>query len=153
MSKRFEYALQPVLLTRQWALDAALLELQDMNQKVQEAREVADKLREEIKAVSAAWAAESEQGLRADRYALVTRYLADLSVRLAEQDKVVQELEEERLQLVDKVAQAKRSVEAAEKHRDEEEAKFKRERARVEFAQADDQWSLSQSGQAGGEDE
>jgi flagellar export protein FliJ len=140
--RRFEYALQPVLLTRQWELDGLLQDLNQINVELQKAEHEIARLSEEMQGVSQAWQAETSQGanLTTDRYALVTRYLAQLAVRRGEREAALKKILQERQTMVTKVTKAKREVEATEQHRDTERLKFEREKISAEFKDADDQW-------------
>jgi hypothetical protein len=144
---RFRYALQPVLLTRQWALDALLLDLNRINDDLRNCRQAFDSLQQEIGSVSLAWQAETGQasGLTVDRFALVTRYMADLAQQKREQESLLAELEHERNLMIERVAKAKRAVEAAERHRDLMRVKFTRQQMSAQFKDADDQWSNAQT--------
>jgi flagellar export protein FliJ len=145
--RRFEYALQPVLLTRQWELDSLLQDLNQINGRLQTVQAEIARLGQEMQSVSVAWQAESQQGvnLAMDRYGLVTRYLAQLSTRRAAQEAEQAEIMQEREAMVTRVGKAKRAVEASEQHRENERMKFEREQMSAEFKQADDQWVSTQT--------
>jgi flagellar biosynthesis chaperone FliJ len=144
---RFRYALQPVLLTRQWDLDALMLDLNRINENVQACQQAYDRLMQEIANVSLAWQAENgpESHLAVDRFVLVTRYIADLAVQRKQHEMQLAELEQERAAMIEQVAKAKRGVDAAEKHRDLMRARFIQLQLRAEFKDADDQWSNAQT--------
>ena len=143
---RFRYALQPVLLTRQWELDALMQELSVANAELAQTQQQLAQLVQQMQDVSTAWEAETAHGLNPARFALVTRYLAQLSQQRQEQEQILAQRQEARDELIDKVAKARRAVDAAEEHRDEELAKFTREQMSAQFKEADDQWSSAQTG-------
>ncbi len=143
---RFRYALQPVLLTRQWELDALMQELSTANAELAETQQALAQLAQQMQDVSTAWEAETAQGLNPARFALVTRYLGELSAQRQQQESLLAQRQQVRDELIDKVSQARRAVDAAEEHRDAELAKFTREQMSAQFKEADDQWSTAQTG-------
>ena len=147
-NSRFRYALQPVLLTRQWELDALLQDLADINNRLAGCRQAVAQLTQQMQDVSSAWQAENAQGasLTPDRFALVTRYLGDLAAQRQQREQQLTAIEQQREEMIDRVAKARRALDAAEEHRDAELVKFNREQASGQFKDADDQWSNAQTG-------
>lgn len=147
---RFRYALEPVLLTRQWDLDALMLSLGEQNAAITAQAALEAGIEERIAAASLAWDASMTGGLMqsVDQFALVTRYMGDLTRQARELAEHMAELVQHRDALIDEVVMAKRGVEAAEQHRDEMRALFVQQRLSGDFKIADDQWNTLQSGVA-----
>ncbi len=138
---RFDYPLQPVLLTRQWELDALMQDLVTKLAQLQEAEQAAQKVQQEMQAVNTAAQLEAGQSLQPDRLARVNRYLMQLGNLLQTQQKQVQSLRTEHEKLQEQVALARRALDASEQHRDEEQAKFRREQQSAQFRDQDDGWN------------
>jgi flagellar export protein FliJ len=138
---RFDYPLQPVLLTRQWQLDALMQDLSAKLGQLQEAEQEVARISTEMAQVNAAAQLEAGQILQPDRLARVNRYLMQLGNLLQNQRQQVQSLQQEHGQLQQQVAEARRALDAAEQHRDEEQAKFTREQLSSQFREQDDGWS------------
>lgn len=144
MSQRFTYALQPVLATRQWELDAAMQDLAQINQAIAQGQQTLSQLQQEQTSVSQAWQAEAAQaeGLRRDRFELVTRYMGELTLQCQQQQTKLNEYQAQRNELIERVDKAKRALDAVEKHRTLTRAKFARQQLNAEGKIADDQWSM-----------
>lgn len=149
-NRRFRYALEPVLLSRQWGLDALRLLLAEQHAAI--AQQAA--LQEAVQASVAGAARQWEQATAAgqvhsvDAFVLNTRYTADLARQSRELAAHMDELVQRRDELIAEVVSAQRGVEAAEQHRDEMRAQFVRQRLSGDFKLADDQWNTLQSGVA-----
>jgi hypothetical protein len=149
--QRFRYALEPVLLTRQWDLDALRQELGAQNALIAAQQQLVDQLQLLQAAAGAQWqtmAAKSE-GQSVDAFVLANRYMADLALQGRELDTQMLELVQLREALITQLVQAQRAVEAAEQHRDEMETQFIQQRLSGEFKQADDLWNTLQAGVTG----
>ena len=143
---RFHYPLEPVLLTRQWDLDALLLELGHANQSLAMLRAELQKLGEHSDAVVTQWKLQSEKpdGMSIDRFATVTRYMQDITTRFEAQQKLITQREQKRDALVEKVVIARKKVDAVEQHRDELRGEFFKSQLSGQFKTLDDHWSLLQ---------
>lgn len=146
--KRFRYALEPVLLTRQWDLDALMLDLGEQNAALAAHQAVITEANACFGAASAEWRELTSGGASyaADRFALLTRYLGELARQSRENALRLTELQAARDDAAARVVTAQRAVEAAEQHRDECKAQFMQERASADFKLADDQWNTLQTG-------
>jgi hypothetical protein len=145
MSKlRFRYALEPVLLTRRWALDALMLSLADHNADIAAHAAVQATTRENYVAASAEWQAEQMESVQP--FAIRVRYLSELSRQLREQAERMTVLVEARDAVIEQVVRAQRAVEMAEQHRDEMKDQFIQQRLSADFKLADDQWNTLQTG-------
>ncbi|HZV66979.1 MAG TPA: hypothetical protein VFG03_18940 [Telluria sp.] len=140
---RFRYALEPILLTRRWELDALMLELGDSNSALARQQNALDELDERIAIAQADWLGGhgAAGALTVERFARYSRYLDDLARLRGEAQVRVETLAAERDALVERVVAAKRGVEAVEQHRDDMKAKFVQMRASGDFKLADDQWN------------
>jgi flagellar biosynthesis chaperone FliJ len=140
---RFRYRLQPILHTRQWDLDGLLLELQACNGELARRGDAIAALEERSRGARAHWnaAAGSRQALSVDGFVLITRYLGDLAGQIEQQRAGLGELTQARDALSARVMQARRGVEAVEKHRDGLQRQFVQTQLRGEFNLADDQWN------------
>lgn len=145
---RFRYALQPILLTRQWDLDALLRQLGDLNADLAERRRELDAVAARSAAAGQEWHAlhAAAQPLSVDRYTLLSRYLGQLGRELAAGRQALAELERRRDELIAQLLKAQRAVEAVEQHRDAAQAKHVQLRRSGEFKLADDQWNTASAG-------
>jgi len=138
---RFRYALQPVLLTRQWDLDNARTALAEHNAILAGRRD------EHAQANGLLGAAQEEwRGLGAaahvsiDRFTRLSHYIAD---RQRAADKLaadVAQLEQESVALADQVAAAQRALEAVEEHKDRMRGEFHQSLLAAEGRAGDEHW-------------
>lgn len=145
---RFRYALEPVLLTRTWQLDALMLELGEQNAAIAAQALVQADIQGRIARARAAWG-EQTAGARyqsVDQFLLVTRYMGDLARQARDAASRMNELAAQRDGTIERVVLAKRGVEAAEAHRDAMRARFVQQRLSGDFKLADDQWNTIQAG-------
>lgn len=147
---RFRYPLNPVLLTRQWELDALLVELGEQNAALARQESVLGHLQQQLGAASADFKAlsDSAASLPVQRFAILSRYMGDLAQQIRHEQAELARLGEVRDELAARVLSSQRGVEAIEQHRDEMESKFNQQRLSGEFKIADDQWSTLQAGMA-----
>lgn len=147
---RFRYALEPILLTRQWDLDALLVELSERNSAIAKQEIVIAVLQTRIGAAGVDWhaLADGVQTLSVQRFAMLSRFIFDLSRQLKEQEESMAALVEARDGTIDHAVQARRALEAVEKHRAEMKTRFAQMRISGDFKIADDQWNTLQSGTA-----
>jgi len=139
---RFRYALEPVLLKRQWDLDALLLDLGHVNSVLSKLKGELKELIDAARDASENWKQQSASGLiDVSRFSLLTQYMQDLAVQCAAREKEIAAKEHERGALIDRVIAAQRGVDAVETHRDEMKAKFIKLRLNEDFKSADDHWS------------
>ena len=142
-SARFQYTLEPVLLQRQWDLDALKLDLGKINELLRRTAGERDELRhksrqaaEDRRAASAA-----SQGISVGSLTTALSYLSDLSNQIAGKERELNALEIQREALIDQLAVAQKSMEAMENHREEMRALFRKTMASIEYKSADDHWS------------
>lgn len=147
---RFQYALEPMLLTRQWDLDALLLQLAEQNAAVAQLAALQEAVHASSLAAARAWQEASGDGKAhsVDAFVLHSRYAADLARQAREHAASMEQLVLRRDELIADVVQAQRGVEAAQQHRDAMKAQFVRQRLSGDFKLADDQWNTLQSGTA-----
>lgn len=148
MSARFRYPLAPVLLTRQWELDALLLELAEHNAGLAQQQGRVGYLDGQLAAAGADFRALAgcETGLPVQRFTILSRYIGDVTLQMRAAQDELERLGALRDALAERVVAAQRGVEAVEKHRDEMESKFIQQRLSGDFKIADDQWSTLQAG-------
>lgn len=145
---RFTYSLEPVLLTRQWELDALQLELGQANAELERRNDALEALRDETTSLVTEWKSrtDSKGGLAIDQFRRITLYLGSLATRITAMEKEMLELEQQRDDLMEKVFKAKRAVEALEEHKSKEWDLCRRELQSLEFKDADDHWSTTKKG-------
>jgi hypothetical protein len=143
---RFRYALEPVALQRQWALDALLRELDTLNAALAQRRAEHAAVLGQQQAAGQEWRALGSGGqtVQVDRFALLSRYLADRRRQAAETAQAVAALEHKHDGMIEQIALAQRAVDAVEEHRGQMRKEFVRARLSGEFKSADDQWSVMQ---------
>lgn len=148
MSMRFRYPLAPILLTRQWELDALLLELAEHNAAVAQQQGRLVHFEGQLAAAGADFRAltQCDTGLPVQRFTILSRYIGDVSLQIRHEQAELERLGALRDALAERVVAAQRGVEAVEKHRDEMETKFIQQRLSGDFKIADDQWSTLQAG-------
>ena len=148
---RFRYALEPVLLTRQWDLDAQLLALGEHNAAIASQNKLETEVKADIAQANAEYSAMAVAGqaMSAGRFMLANQYLGELARRSREIAARMAELVALRESAIEGVVLARRALDAAERHRDEMQSKFIQQRLSGEFKLADDQWNTLQSGAAG----
>jgi hypothetical protein len=144
---RFRYALEPIRLTRQWALDALLRELGERNAACLKAQQALSRLREQLAAASAEWCGLSDSSghLSVDRFRMLSAYMRDQEQQITAANELLADLLAQRDALIDKVVLSQRAVEAVEEHRDEMRTEFIKLRMSGEFKIADDQWNTLQA--------
>ena len=143
----FEYELQPVLLRRQWDLDALKLDLNKVNEALTRVTQESVELQRKAEAVGNEWKNQSltSDNIVADRFSTVLYYLDDVARRLKEIEAKKAELDAARESIIDRIALAQRSLDAIEQHRDEMQERFMKQRMNIEFKVADDHWSMLQT--------
>ncbi len=149
--QRFRYALEPVLLTRQWDLDALRQELGAQHALISAQQQLVERLQALQATANAQWQtmAANDEGQSVEAFVLANRYMADLARQGRELDAHMEELVNLREALIAQLVLAQRAVEAAEQHRDEMEMQFIQQRLSGEFKQADDLWNTLQAGVTG----
>ncbi len=147
LQARFKYALQPVLLLRQWDLDALKLELATINDTLKRLQQERDKLQLDMDVAKNEWKRQSafSDNFRVDRFTVVMRYLDDLGRQLALKIAELAQCDAERDKVIDQIARAQRGLEAIEQHRDDMSKEHAKQLAGVEFKSADDHWSTLQT--------
>lgn len=149
--KRFRYQLEPLRLTREWALDAARLALTRQNTELAEAEQASAEARQRL-----AQAQEQARALVATGQALPVqslqqhgRYLGwlDGAARQTEQQRLLQQ--QERDALAGQLATAQRALDGLERHRKQMRQAFRRTLAQDEARQTDELWAVLQAGRNG----
>lgn len=143
---RFRYALEPVLLTRQWDRDALLAELGKANGAVAEQARKLAALENEMAVATADWKrnAAAAGGLTVDRLRIVNIYIHDMAARCEEEKRRLADLEHERDALAESLSRSQKAVEAVESHKDETRAAFRKVQAATAIKESDDHWSMLQ---------
>ena len=151
---RFRYALEPVALQRQWALDALLRELGDCNVALAQRRAECDAVLAQLAQAGREWTAMGQPGqeLLVERYALLSRYMAERQRAAQALEQACAGLARQRDELIDQVGAAQRAVDAVDEHRGEMRREFVKARLGGEFKDADDQWSVLQTGKVTDDD-
>lgn len=145
---RFRYALEPVLLTRQWAVDALLLTLGEHNAAIAAQASLQAATKASYDAAAGQWRAmaEAQQVQSVQTFAINGRYLADLAQQLREQDAHMAVLSAARDEVIAQVISAQRALEAVERHRDDMSRQYVKKRVSADFKLSDDQWNTLQTG-------
>jgi predicted nucleic acid-binding Zn-ribbon protein len=145
-STRFRYALEPLRLARQWALDALMTDLSRLNDQIAAMLLERQEVERQIADVREQWLAAQGAGrmLASTQLELTMRYMQDAARRKAQLSDQHAALEQERDGVVQQLAEARRRLEAVDEHRAEQRQAFERSRASGDFKLADDQWSILQ---------
>ena len=143
----FRYSLQPVLLRRQWDLDALKLDMNRVNDALAKLSQERADLQRESEQVGIAWKNQSTSAVNivVERLTTVVYYLEDLTRQIKERNAKIDELNMERESLIDRIALAQRSLDAIEQHRDEMNELFMKQLLNKEFKAADDHWTTLHS--------
>lgn len=145
---RFRYALEPVMLQRQWALDDLQRELGRYNAQLAQQHRAGAALQQELGRAADEWSALSAgQAVSVDRFALVARYLVDRRRQLQAVEQDIARVQRQRDDVIDRVTTARRALDAVEQHKDKMHGRFMQARLGSEFKAADDQWSVLQAGE------
>lgn len=147
MKEGFRYALEPLRLTRSWALDAALAALAAHNGRLAERHAALAQVLEQMAQARAGWlAAQAAQAddaaLALGPMALLARYLQDGARRRHALECELAALESERATLAQAAAAARRALDAVEEHRDDARRAHRRARAEADLKTADDHWNV-----------
>jgi len=144
MKEGFRYVLEPLRLTRSWALDAALAELAALNGHIAEQRAAHDEVLRQMAHARAGWLAAQADGaaLALGPMALLGRYLQDGARRRLELERRLAALDGEREVLALQASNARRALDAVEEHRDGARRAYRRVRADADLKTADDHWNL-----------
>ncbi|SFG88755.1 flagellar export protein FliJ [Duganella sp. CF458] len=146
-AKRFVYPLEPLRLTREWALDAARQALARQNAVLAEAGQAMDRARrqesmaqQQARALGAGGSAlPLQQLLQHGRY---LDWLGQAAQAAAQQ---LDEAGQERDALAGQLAVAQRALDGVERHRKQVRQAFQRAQAQEEARQADDLWGVLQA--------
>lgn len=144
---RFRYALQPLALQRQWALDDLQRELGACNAALAPCQAACDEVARQLAQAGHDWRllADGQQPMSVDRLALVARYLAERRAHWQQLERERAQLEQERDAAIARVVAARRALDAVHEHRDQMRARFMAARLSGQFKDADDQWSVLQA--------
>lgn len=151
MNARFRYTLEPLLLSRQWHMDALLIELAGQNDALARQEKTIRESKALMCSASDDWQAlvDQAQALPVAQFVMYTRYMGDLGGQVREQEAVMACLVEAHDELIGRIVASQRGLEAVEEHRDDMKAKFVRQRLSGDFKIADDNWSTLHAGMAG----
>lgn len=147
---RFRYALQPVALQRQWAVDDLQRELAEGNAALAQRRAASEALRGQVDQGELQWRGlgHGAQMVSVDQFALVSRYLADRQARLLAAQRELEQQQRECERLMEELVAAQRRLDAVEEHKARMRTQFVKLRLSGEFKVADDQWNVLQAGMA-----
>ncbi|WP_426104797.1 hypothetical protein [Massilia sp. TSP1-1-2] len=147
---RFRYALEPLLLTRRWKLDDLLRILAEHNAQLHSLAAEGAALQSQYAAADSLWKAVTQEtsAQPVQRFAMHARHLGDLVRQLREHGARMTALAAARDDVIATVVTARRSLDAAEQHRDAMEDRFHRMRMSADFKLADDQWNTLHTGAA-----
>jgi len=147
---RFRYALQPVALQRQWAVDELQRELAEGNAALAQRRAASEALRGQVAQGELQWRGlgNGAQMVSVDQFALVSRYLADRQTRLLVAQRELEQQEHECERLMEELVAAQRRLDAVQEHKERMRTQFVKLRLSGEFKVADDQWNVLQVGMA-----
>ncbi len=148
-NRRFRYVLEPVLLTRRWALSELIAALSEQQAQIAALEADLAGIRARYALASDDWQNDNARASHTvDRFAMHARYLGDLATQRRQLELRMATLAAARVDLIVLLAQAQRSLEAAQEHRGRMKDRFEKERASAQFKLADDQWNTLQTGLA-----
>lgn len=144
--RHFRYALEPLLLTRQWELDRLRTELGELNAAWATQHQAVQALLSRQQESVAQWngLGASGQPLYVDRFVMLQRYIDDGERQLRQAREALDALAERRDALTDTLRLAQRALEAVQEHRQKMQAQFMQSTLSLDFKAADDQWIMAQ---------
>lgn len=145
MTKRFRYALAPVLLTREWRRDDLMRQVAAAERAAAHAQGTLVEARADTEAAMAAWSASCSPG-QALTPALLQRHAHHAATRRARQEQLEQDwrrLDHAHRVLQDALRQALHGVDALERHRDTAGRDYFQAALKVEYRASDEQWIAS----------
>lgn len=145
-SSQFRYPLAPVLLTKEWDLDALKRELVSLNDSMETLRSEEKNLQEQADIVARDWNSQAgaSQLIEPQRLTAVLQYIDGLSKQCRQKQTALEEMAAERNVLIDRMTLAQRGIEAFEQHRDQMHAQFIKLGVSAEIKSADDHWNTLQ---------
>lgn len=146
-NSRFRYALQPMLLTRQWELDRLRSELGELHAAWSKQNAALQVLLQRQQASMGEWNAlgSSAQSLSVDSFVMLSRYIGDCARQAGAERQALDALEAQMEELTARLRLAQRALEAVEEHREKMQAQFVQAKVSLDFKAADDQWGMSRT--------
>lgn len=140
---KFIYPLEPILLSRQWDLDALLTELGDVNAALLRLKKEITAIQADIDLLASDWdeLTRTAMHMPLERYEVMTRYLGHLGRQRGLKEKAALELERARDQLIEHVLMARHKLDAIGEHRDDALASFLKDSLKEEYKDADERWA------------
>lgn len=144
-NRRFQYALQPMLLTRQWELDRLRSELGEMNAAWAAQDASVKTLLQRQQASMQEWGGlEGAAGpLSVDLFVMLARHIDDCGLQARRAQEALNVLTQRRDELTDRLNLAQRALDAVQEHREKMQLLFLQGRISLDFKAADDQWGMS----------
>jgi chromosome segregation ATPase len=136
----FQYAAEPVLRRRQWELDAVVAEMGRMLARIAQARSHAMTLHEQLVAQSAASTGAVAARLDPGAHARSLAWLAQLQGRIADAERVLRQLDDQREEVTLRLRASQANVEAIEAHREDAVRDFAADAASRQASEADRDW-------------
>jgi outer membrane murein-binding lipoprotein Lpp len=140
-SRRFRYALQPVLLTRRWHYEELQRELGDLNARQAQCAAALHKLRAQQAHGHAAWIEQARAPQELDAWLRQSAYFAAQQAKIAVLQAQMREFEQQGAELIGRLHLAQRALDGVERHRGQTEVGFLRRRMSKEYEQADEMWN------------
>lgn len=144
-NRRFQYALQPMLLTRQWELDRLRSELGEVNTAwdAQDASVKALLQRQQTSMLDWSGLEGAAGPLSVDRFVMLARHIDDCGLQARRAQEVLDVLTQRRDELTDHLHLAQRALDAVQEHREKMQLRFLQEGISIDFKASDDQWGMS----------
>ncbi|MCC7705597.1 hypothetical protein IGS59_25475 [Janthinobacterium sp. GW460P] len=148
--RRFQYALQPMLLTRQWELDRLRSELGEVNAAwaVQDTSVKALLQRQQASMQEWGGLEGTPRPLSVDRFVMLARYIEDCGAQARRAQEALDALTQRRDDLTERLHLAHRALDAVHEHREKMQVRFLQDRISLVFKAADDQWGMSRTTEA-----
>lgn len=144
-NRRFQYALQPMLLTRQWELDRLRSELGEVNTAwaAQDASVKALLQRQQTSMLDWSGLEGAAGPLSVDRFVMLARHIDDCGLQARRAQEVLDVLTQRRDELTDHLHLAQRALDAVQEHREKMQLRFLQDGISLDFKAVDDQWGMS----------
>jgi len=141
-TRRFEYALEPVLQRRRWLFEAARAELGRVQRELADGERVLDELERRLRAETERCVLSAARGLNLTAHPATLRWLASWRSEVERARAKLAELREAHARAREACREKERDVETIARHREEELADFARGEAAREATEADRDWLM-----------
>jgi flagellar biosynthesis chaperone FliJ len=144
--KKFVYGLQPVLKQREWQLDEAVGELNQINQTIrfqeQELNDVLRRVAETLESIRGSSLTHGELIMR-EQFSMGNRHLAQLSEIQNRKQKEIERSREQQEQLIANVVAKRGGVKVLETDKERKQDEYERNLGSRDAMESDERWLIT----------